>query len=322
MGARLARLARGRGRATLASYDTVVVQHEFGLFGGDDGADILELVSLLETPVVVVLHTVLAHPSPNQRRIVEELAGSARRIVVQSEVARTRLLDAHDVDAERVDVIPHGAPPNLAPLPLRPDPSRRQTILTWGLLGPGKGIEFAIRALADLRDLTPLPRYVVLGETHPNIRKHSGDAYRDSLHSLASSLGVESMVEFLDGYRDTAAILAEARAADIILLPYLSRDQVVSGVLAEAIGSGKPVVSTALPHAVELLAAGSGIVVPHENPVAIAAALRTFLTDPGAAASAAAVARRQAASLTWENVGLRYRQLTRSLQPEPVASAL
>lgn len=306
----------------LSGYDTVVVQHEFGLFGGDDGADILELVSLLEMPVVVVLHTVLERPSANQRRIVEELALLASRIVVQSEVARRRLLDAHEVDSSSVVVIPHGAPANLAPLPLRPDPARRPVILTWGLIGPGKGIEFAIEALAELRELAPLPRYLVLGETHPNVRKQSGEQYRHSLQALSASLGVGQMVEFLDGYRDTAAVLAEVRKADIILLPYRSRDQVVSGVLVEAIGSGKPVVATAFPHAVELLSDGAGIVVAHEDPAAIAAALRTLLTDPGAAELAAAAARRQAASLTWENVGLSYRQLTRELRSACAASAL
>ncbi|HUY71820.1 MAG TPA: glycosyltransferase [Gaiellaceae bacterium] len=306
----------------LSAYDTVVVQHEFGLFGGEDGADILELVSLLDAPVVVVLHTVLESPSPNQRRIVEELARVASRIVVQSEVAGRRLLGAHRIDSSSVVVIPHGAPANLAPLALRPDPTRRPSILTWGLIGPGKGIEFAIEALAELKDLTPLPRYVVLGETHPNVRKHSGEAYRESLQALSETLGVEHMIEFLDGYRDTAAVLAEVRRADIVLLPYRSRDQVVSGVLVEAIGSGKPVVSTAFPHAVELLSGGAGVVVPHEDPAAIAAALRMLLTDPAAAARAAAAARRQAVSLTWENVGVRYRQVTRGLQPAGAVSAL
>ena len=150
----------------------------------------------------------------------------------------------------------------------------------------------------------------MLGQTHPNIVRRSGEAYRESLQALAVELGVEDMVEFDDAYRDTAEVLAEIRAADVVLLPYLSRDQVVSGVLVEAIASAKPVVSTAFPHAVELLSAGSGIVVPHEDPDAIAAALRTLLTDRAAAAigdRGRAASRR--ASLTWETVAGRYREL-------------
>ena len=303
----------GAARA-LEEFDSVIVQHEFGVFGGPDGEDILELVSRLSSPVVAVLHTVLESPSPNQRRIVEELAAAAGCVVAQSEVARERLLTAHEIDPARVAVVQHGAPANV-PLGPRPDdPGRRPVVLTWGLLGPGKGIEFAIEALAELGDLDPLPRYLVLGQTHPNIVRHSGEAYRESLQALAAKRGVVEMVEFDNAYRDTAEVLAEIRNADVVLLPYLSRDQVVSGVLVEAIASAKPVVSTAFPYAVELLSAGSGIVVPHEDPGAIATALRTLLTDRAAATVAAAVARGQAASLTWENVAVRYRELARGVE--------
>ena len=261
----------------LNTFDSVIVQHEFGVFGGQDGADILDLVALLDVPVIVVLHTVLPHPSPHQREIVEQLARSAHRIVAQSVVARDRLLEAHDVDPAQVVVIQHGATANIAPRAVPADPNRRPVILTWGLLGPGKGIEFAIDAVAQLRDLDPQPRYRVVGETHPNIVRESGEAYRESLVARAQALGIDELVDFDNGYRDTAAVLAEVRQADIVLLPYLSREQVVSGVLVEAIASAKPVVSTAFPHAVELLGEGSGIVVPHEDPDAMARALRLSL---------------------------------------------
>jgi glycosyltransferase involved in cell wall biosynthesis len=306
--------------AALDGFDTVIVQHEFGLFGGTDGEDILELVDRLEAPIIVVLHTVLAEPSTNQRRIIEALAARAEHVVVQSEVARDWLLAAHALDPSRVAVIQHGASANLEPQTVQHDPARRPIVLTWGLLGPGKGIEFAIEALAELRDLEPAPRYVVLGQTHPNIVRHSGEAYRESLQRLAVERRVEHVVEFDARYRDTAGILAQVREADVILLPYLSRDQVVSGVLVEAIASAKPVVSTAFPHAVELLGRGSGIVVPHENPGAIASALRTLLTDRVAAARAAAVARSQARSLTWEHVGGLYAELARGVR-SPAALA-
>jgi glycosyltransferase involved in cell wall biosynthesis len=291
----------------LDRFDAVILQHEFGLFSGPDGEDVLELVEQMSAPLIVVLHTVLQEPSLNQRRIVERLAARADYVVVQSKVAREWLLDGHTLAAERVTVIQHGAPANFGS---RAPVNERPVVLTWGLIGPGKGIEYAIEALAELRDLDPPPRYVVMGQTHPNIVRHSGEAYRESLQALAAERGVDHLVEFDGRYRGTREILAEIRKADIVLLPYLSRSQVVSGVLVEAVASAKPVVATAFPHAAELLGEGSGIVVPHEDSRALAGALRTFLTDPDAAELAAAVARVQAASLTWEHVGLRYAELT------------
>jgi glycosyltransferase involved in cell wall biosynthesis len=298
----------------LDGYDAVILQHEFGLFSGPDGEDVVELAEQLSPPLIVVLHTVLQEPSLNQRRIVERLAARADHVVVQSKVAREWLLAGHAIPASRVTVIQHGAPANFGVRPRAGASGRRPVVLTWGLIGPGKGIEYAIEALSELRDLDPAPRYVVLGQTHPNIVRHSGEAYRESLQALAVDRGVDHLVEFDGRYRGTAEILAEIRKADIVLLPYLSRSQVVSGVLVEAIASAKPVVATAFPHAAELLGEGSGIVVPHEDSSALAAGLRTFLTDSDAAELAAAVARVQAATLTWENVGLHYAELTRAVR--------
>ena len=292
----------------LNTYDVAVIQHEFGIFGGADGQDVLALVDRLTVPFILVLHTVLPNPLPNQRRILEELSRKAALLVAQSSVARDRLLEVHDVAPEHVVVIQHGAPANLGPQK-PPSATRRPVILTWGLIGPGKGIEHAIDAVAQLADLDPLPQYVIMGQTHPKVVEHSGEAYRESLFVRVDALGADKLVMFKDGYRDTEGILAEVQQADIILLPYLSREQVVSGVLVEAIASGKPVVSTAFPHAVELLAEGSGIVVPHEDPDALAAGLRLLLTNPDAAQAAAETARRQAPTLFWENVGAEYAQV-------------
>jgi glycosyltransferase involved in cell wall biosynthesis len=295
--------------AELDSFDAVVIQHEFGIFGGEDGSEVIDLVAQLRAPPIVVLHTALVRPLPNQRAIVEQLSESAEFIVAQSVAARTCLLRAHTIDPERVRVIPHGAPANIAARsPLR-EASRPPIVLTWGLIGPSKGIEFGIEAVARLRELGLAPRYVVLGQTHPRIILTHGEAYRESLIARAYELGVDDLVEFDDCYGDTASLLARVREADVVLLPYRSRDQVVSGVLVEAVASGKPVVATRFPHAEELLGQGSGILVPHEDSTAIAAALHAFFTDPELAASVAAVARRQAPSLFWTNVGHAYRRL-------------
>jgi glycosyltransferase involved in cell wall biosynthesis len=295
--------------AALDGFDVVVVQHEFGIFGGQDGCHVVDLVARLTVPVIVVLHTVLERPSPSQREIIEQLAELAEYVVAQSNTARARLLTAHTVEPERVLVIPHGARANLSPAAVARDSGRRPMILTWGLIGQGKGIEFVIDALAQLRDLEPPPRYVVLGQTHPRVLGREGEAYRDSLIARARLLGVDDLVEFDDGYRPTESVLARIRAADIVVLPYRSRDQVVSGVLVEAIASGTPVVATRFPHAIELLRKGAGILVPHEDPEAIAVALRSLLTDPALAARTAAAARRQAKMHHWDTVGRAYREL-------------
>jgi polysaccharide biosynthesis protein PslF len=294
--------------AALDRFDVVVVQHEFGIFGGESGHHVVDLVARLNVPVIVVLHTVLERPTPLQREIIERLAAAAEFVVVQSKTARARLLAGHAVEPERVLMIPHGARPNLGPAPAQ-DLNRRPMILTWGLIGPGKGIEFMIEALGQLRDLDPPPRYVVLGQTHPRVLASEGESYRESLTERAHALGVDHLVEFDDSYRPTESVLAQIRAADMVVLPYRSRDQVVSGVLVEAIASGKPVVATRFPHAIELLGKGSGLLVPHEDPDAIAAALRSLLTDPGLAARTAGASRKQASMYHWENVGRAYLQL-------------
>jgi len=303
--------------AALDELDVVVLQHEFGIFGGEDGSEVVDLVADLSVPAIVVLHTVPRLPSPGQRTVVEQLAALADRVVVQSDAARARLLETHMIGAEKVRVIPHGAPANLTAEVSPPDPARPPVVLTWGLLGPSKGIEWGIEAMALLRDVEPRLRYVVVGQTHPRILETRGEEYRDSLVARAVALGVDHLVEFDNAYRDTASVLARIREADIVLLPYLSREQVVSGVLVEAIASGKPVVSTRFPHADELLGQGSGILVPHEDAEAIADALRSLLTDPALASRTAAVARRQAPSFFWENVGKRYLQLTSEVARKP-----
>ena len=295
----------------LNTFDVIIVQHEFGIYGGVDGCDVLDLVERLEAPVIIVLHTVLRSPSPRQRMITEQLTAAAELVVVQSATARARLLKMHALAPRDVRVIQHGATPNLSTRAR--SPGRRPVILTWGLLGPSKGIEFVIEALAELRDLDPAPRYVVLGQTHPRVAEQQGEAYRNSLIAQARALAVDHLVEFEGRYFGTAAVLAWIREADVVVLPYRSRDQVVSGVLVEALASGKPVIATRFPHAIELLGEGSGILVPHEDASAIAAALRVLLTDPVRAARASAVARRQARPLFWASVGQTYRELVASV---------
>lgn len=299
--------ALGPALAVLNAADVVIVQHEYGLYGGRDGAAVLELAAGIEVPIVVTAHTVLAAPSPNQRRVLERLCDLASRIVVMTETARDRLVDGYAVDADRVVLIPHGAAtPSASPPPACVPDEHRPRILTWGLLGPGKGIEWAIESLVALSDLVPQPEYIVAGTTHPKVRQRQGEAYRERLIALAGESPSGIPVVFDDTYRDLAALTELIASADVVVLPYDSADQVTSGVLVDAVAAGRPVISTAFPHAVELLRSGAGIVVPQRDPDALGAALRTVLDDRDLADAMATEARRLAPDLAWPAVARRY----------------
>jgi len=262
----------------LNSYDAALVQHEYGIYGGPDGSEVLDLLSGLEIPAVVTLHTVLSRPSPNQRSILEKVVALAERTIVMSDTANRRLVNGYRVDPAKVRVVPHGARVSLGGPSLAN--GARPVVLTWGLIGPGKGLEMAIDAFAGLRDLRPLPRYVILGKTHPKVQASQGDAYREGLVARVRALGLDAAVEFDGRYLDNDALTVAVRQSDLVVLPYESTEQVTSGVLVEALAAGKPVIATAFPHAVELLGTGAGIVVPHNDPMALTAALRTVFTHP------------------------------------------
>lgn len=295
--------------------DVVIVQHEYGLYTGADGSGVLNLMSAISAPTIVVAHTVVHAPSPNQRRVLESVCDAADVVVVMTDAARTRLVDGFDVQPAKVVTIPHGAA--VSPEPRTPEaPSttvRRPRLLTWGLLGPGKGIEWAIDAVAELSDLSPRPDYTVAGATHPKVHASSGESYREMLARRAGDAGVSRWVTFDDRYRTLDELAALIRSADLVVLPYDSDDQVTSGVLVDAVAAGRPVVSTAFPHAVELLASGAGIVVEQRSGPALAAAIRSVLTDPGRAESMAAEARRLAPDVAWPAVARRYDDLAAGL---------
>lgn len=308
--------ALDRAAAALRTFDAVIVQHEYGIYPGPDGAAVIGLLDRLNRagrPVITVLHTVLDHPTPSQRTVLEQVLDRSSATVVMADVARTRLLDRYAVDGARIHVIPHGSS---VPLDVVPDRTgERLTLLTWGLLGPGKGVEVAIDALALLRRSGLRPRYVVAGQTHPKVREAHGESYRDMLVARARDHGVADLVEFEDRYLDRQSLTALIRGADAVVLPYESLEQVTSGVLVDAVACGRPVVASAFPHAVELLGRGAGITVPHNDAVALAGALHTVLTRPAVAAELRDAARRIAPELSWSSVARRYLQLANRLAP-------
>lgn len=298
----------------LDGYDVALVQHEYGIFGGEDGCDVLDVVARLHIPVISVLHTVLTSPTRHQHQVLAQLCAESTALVTMTATARQRLISGWGVHPSRVSVITHGAEHNLADAPeWAPTLASPPTILTWGLLGEGKGIEWALRALAELRDITPSPTYRIVGQTHPRVLERDGEAYRERLEALTRELGLTSSVRFDGQYLPGPALRRIVRDADVILLPYDSRDQVTSGVLTEAVAAGKPVVSTSFPHAIELLSGGAGLLVPQRDPDALAHALRRVLTEDGLAHRMAATSRGLAASLLWPAVAASYIDLARSV---------
>jgi glycosyltransferase involved in cell wall biosynthesis len=306
----------------LNSFDVAVIQHEYGIYPGRDGGEVLSLLRRLDVPSIVVLHTVLTQPSPNQKSLLEQIVAAAGAVVTITEAAHDRLLLGYTVDPAKVSVIPHGASDfTRAPAaPRQPQPQ----LLTWGLLGPGKGIEWALRGLARLQKLDPAPVYTVAGRTHPKVAELQGEAYRTSLHMLGATLGIAHRVSYRSAYLDDAALGELIRSADVVVLPYDSTEQVSSGVLVEAVAAGIPVVATTFPHAVELLTDGPGILVPHRNPAALATAIRRILTTPGLARTLRGRTSPADPTMRWPAVAERYHALARTLVDagaRPVAAA-
>jgi len=277
------------------------------------------LLDQVAVPSIAVLHTVLTDPTPHQREVLELVVAKADAVVTMTMAARDRLAAGYAADMTKVCVIAHGAPA----WPASTEPAAGNgplTILTWGLLGPGKGIEWGIEAMAMLRDLTPMPRYLIAGQTHPKVLLHQGETYRDRLREQVRQTQLGPWVGFDSRYRDASALAALVQAADVVLLPYDSTEQVTSGVLIEAVAAGKPVVATRFPHARELLAGGAGLVVPHRDPPAIAAALRSMITRGDMMETMAAAAAAAAPRLRWPAVADQYRRLAGRLITTSVAA--
>ena len=293
--------------------DVALIQHEYGLYGGTDGDEVLEILGALHVPSIVIAHTILTQPTPHQRSVLNDVVGLADKVVVMTEAAQTRLCEGFDVDASKVTTIAHGAAiPRARVVPDR----GRPILLTWGLIGPGKGIERVIDAMRSLHELPGQPRYLVAGQTHPKVLAEHGESYRRERIEQAKRHGISSSVVFDADYRDVASLTDLIQSSKVVVLPYDSRDQVTSGVLVDAIASGRPVVATAFPHAVELLSSGAGIVVDHDDPDAMARALKRVLTRPELSASMAAEASRLAPRLGWSVVASEYVHLADRLLSE------
>jgi glycosyltransferase involved in cell wall biosynthesis len=261
----------------------VWLQHEFGIFGGKDGELVCDFACQIAAPLVVTFHTVLYEPSANQRRVVEHLIARASRIMVMSRHARELLVGIYNAPAERISVIPHGAPDR--PFGRAEEFKRKRglagqnVLMTFGLLGPGKGLEHAIAALPKVVARHPDTVYRIVGATHPNLLADQGETYRDQLIALAERLGVADHIEWDNRFLDTPELLDQLEACDIYLTPYPNLQQATSGTLSYAVALGKAVVSTPYVHARELLAGEVGMLVAPSSSSAIADAVNRLLDD-------------------------------------------
>jgi glycosyltransferase involved in cell wall biosynthesis len=293
--------------------DLVILQHEYGIFGGPSGSHVLELLRETHAPIVTVLHTVLREPDAMQRRVMDEIVRLSDRLVVMSHHARDILHDLYMAPPEKVAYIPHGIPdvsfvdPNFYKDKF--DAEGKVVILSFGLLSPNKGIEYAIAAMPAILERHPNVVYFILGATHPHVRRTHGEAYRLELQRLARELKVEQSVVFYNQFVPLAELVEWIGAADLYITPYLNREQIVSGTLAYTVGAGKAVISTPYVHASELLDEGRGMLVPFRDATAIAQCVNTALDNEAARHAMRKRAYILGRTMTWPRVAEQYERL-------------
>src|SRR5258707_3183043 len=293
-----------------SNIDLVCLQHEYGIFGGPAGAHILELLRRLQMPVVPTLHTVLREPNPDQRAVMEEIAVLSDRFIVMSRQSAEILQEVFHVAPSKIDLIPHGIP-DLAftDSNFYKDAfgtEGKDVLLTFGLLSPNKGIENVIQALPAILSRHENVVYMISGVTHPHILRREGDKYRESLQKLAKDLGVEANVIFRNRVVSPQELVELIGAADIYITPYKHKGQVVSGTLAYALSAGKAIISTPYLHAIELLDDERAVLVPFNDPQAIAAKTIELLDNGTARHAMRKRAYLYARDMVWDRVAQQY----------------
>jgi len=292
------------------NFDVACLQHEFGIFGGEDGDHIVELLSRLKMPIVTTLHTVLAEPSPGQRRVLNKIVDRSAKVIVMAEKGRTLLSEVYHVPDDKIEVVAHGIPdmpfsdPTTSKAGLGFD--GRSVILTFGLLSPNKGIEVMIDAMPLILKSRPDAVYVILGATHANLVLEQGETYRESLMKRVKDLGIDESVVFLDRFVDKATLMDFISMCDVYATPYLNEAQMTSGTLAYSFGLGKAVVSTPYWHARELLADGRGVLVPFGDSTAIGREIASILTDDRRRDAMRLRAYQTSRPMTWQKTAERY----------------
>ncbi|MET0407347.1 MAG: glycosyltransferase family 4 protein [Hyphomicrobium sp.] len=301
---------RAAGFLNGGRFDIVCLQHEFGIFGGEAGGHVLELLSRLTMPVVTTFHTVLADPTAAQRAVMERIVDASSSVIVMANKGRELLRSVYQVPDDKIEVIAHGIPDVAL---VAPDAAKarlgfegKSVILTFGLLSPNKGIEVMIDAMPSILERRADSIYVVLGATHPNLVREQGEAYRNRLMRRVRELGVDEHVLFLDRFVDLPTLLEFISMCDVYVTPYLNEAQMTSGTLAYSFGLGKPVVSTPYWHARELLANGRGVLVPFGDAIAIGSKIAELLTDDVRRQAMCRRAHAVSRTMTWQRTAEHY----------------
>ncbi len=295
------------------------IQHEYGLFGGERGEWLVDLMQAVDKPIVLTLHTVLPEPDQTMLRVTRELCASASKVVTLSETGRELLENTYGINHERLLVIHHGVPD----VPFSSTDAakasfgigQRLVISTFGLINRGKGLEFAIEAMRAVVRRHPEALYLVLGQTHPVVRRREGESYRESLLQLVRDSGLQHNVQLIDKYLDYDELVAYLQATDIYLTPYLNPVQIVSGTLAYAVGCGKAIVSTPYLYAKEVLAHNRGFLCDFKDSASIAGHLRLLLGDSSLRRATERRAYRFGRQMTWPHVAHEYGRLFSELCP-------
>lgn len=300
--------------------ELVNIQHEFGLFGGERGEWLVDFIRSVEKPVVLTLHTILPEPDEAYLRVTRALCEQATKVVALSETGRRLLQETYAVDPQRLEVIHHGVPD----VPFQDTNAakasfgigQRTVISTFGLISRGKGLEYAIEAMRGVVKRHPETLYLILGETHPVVRRREGESYRESLHAMVREYGLHYNVQLVDKYLDFDEVVSYLSATDIYLTPYLNPAQIVSGTLAYAVGCGKAIVSTPYLYAQELLAHYRGFLCDFRDSASITMWLNMLLDDPSLRRATERRAYRFGRQMTWPHVAAQYGALFSELCPD------